>query len=213
MEVVPAINCNDLKCISERVNIAKKFSRWVHLDVSDGKFTPSKTWNNPAEPSSLIFHLSSLNLEVHLMVTEPEKVAEEWLKAGAKRLIVHLETIDENSFEEIRKTAEKYNAELMLSLRPETSAENLRPYFEKTLEFQILAVYPGPSGQKFLQLVLEKVKFLRRELPDAKIEVDGGINLETARLCKEAGADIVVSASYIFGNSDPESAYRQLKIV
>lgn len=101
----------------------------------------------------------------------------------------------------------------MLAVRPETPAEKLMAYFKKVSEFQVLAVYPGPSGQKFQTLVAKKIKFLRHEMPNATIEVDGGINEETAKLAKSFGADIAVSASYIFNSSDPKEAYEKLSLV
>lgn len=209
LEVIPAINCGykDFECVKDKVKKAEGFSKWIHLDVADGVFTFNKTWNNSDEWATL---KTNLDLEVHLMVAHPERILESWLKAGAKRAIVHIEAIDKKSAVEILDIAKKYNAEVMLSLNPETTVHSAEEYFKLFCEFQVLAVIPGIAGQKFLPLVLNKVRFLRGQLPDAKIEVDGGITLETARLAKEAGADIVVSASYIFGNQIPEEAFREL---
>lgn len=209
MKVIPAINCQykDFECVAEKVRAAEKFSDWVHLDVADAKFTYNKTWDEAARWPEL---KTKLNLEVHLMVEEPEKISELWLKAGAKRLIVHLETISEKSFREISALAKNFGAEIMISSNPETPAEDMRPYFGKISGFQVLAVHPGLAGQKFQASALEKIKFLRRELPNATIEVDGGVNLETAKLVKDAGADVVAAASYVFGSDNPEKAYQEL---
>ncbi len=208
MEVITVINCDDVQCVSERVKAAKEFSQWLHLDVADARFTFNKSWGDPVAWSEIG---KGVNTEVHLMVEEPEKAAGAWLDAGAKRLIVHLETINEQSLQEIKKSVEERGAELMIAVNPETPVENLAPYFKEVSRFQILGVYPGPSGQNFLPLVLEKIKFLRQQAPDATIEVDGGINLETAKLVKDAGADIVVSGSYIFNSADPKATYEKLK--
>jgi ribulose-phosphate 3-epimerase len=89
----------------------------------------------------------------------------------------------------------------------------MNPYLKHSRLFQVLAVQPGPSGQPFLSSVLEKIRFLREEHPDATIEVDGGINLETAKLVKEFGADTIVSSSYIFNSPDPKRAYQELSAV
>lgn len=208
MEVIPVINCAELGCVTERVKKAGTFAEWVHLDVADARFTFGKSW---ADSSAWEKISKDVRTEVHLMVEEPEKVVESWLKAGAKRLIVHVETINENSFEEIADAAKKYDAELMLAVSPETPVEKLKPYFGKVSEFQVLAVHAGPAGQNFLPLSLDKIRFLRRELPDAIIEVDGGISLETARQTKDAGADIVTSATYIFSSGNPAAAYDELR--
>lgn len=209
MEVIPALNCalNDLDCIREKVRVAEHFSEWMHLDVADGRFTFNKTWGDPGAWGSIG---AKLKLEVHLMVEEPEKHARAWLEAGAKRLIVHAETLSQETAEDILAMAKEYDAEVMLSFSPETNPESAVAYLDKFSEFQILAVHPGLPSQSFLPLSLEKIKFLREKYPQAKIEVDGGINAETGRMAKKAGADIFISASYIFGNVNPEEAYKSL---
>jgi len=209
MTVIPVINCLDFECARERVRTAEKFfpfgGGWVHLDITDGKFTYNKTWGDSDEWRKL---QTNLNLEVHLMVEEPELVLEKWLRVGAKRVIVHLETMKDEDF--ILELAKAFDAEVMLAITPETPVEALRVYFEKFKAFQILAVNPGLSGQKFLPYMLDKVRFLRELYPGAKIEVDGGINLETGKKCADAGAHILASGAYIFGSKNPAEAYNTL---
>lgn len=210
MEVFPVINCPDLASARRRVETGKTFlsdGHFFHLDVTDGAFTFHKTWANPTEWANL---RAPFNLEVHLMVEQPEKYIEPWLAAGAKRFIIHIETIDESSLKKILQKCGKRRAEVMLSLNPETPVKKMEPYFAHCSRFQVLAVHPGPAGQKFLPLTLEKVRFLRRKLPGAIIEVDGGIAPATARRAHAAGADIVVSGAYIFESGDPEKAYDEL---
>lgn len=215
MQVIPAINCFDLKDVEENLKIVRRLGgflvkrpEWVHLDYADGRYTFNKTWGSPDDFLKLNSKDRKFNWEVHLMVLEPEKLISGYLKAGVKRLIIQAETI--NNFHFILSEFEKYNAELMLSVSPDTSAEALKPYFDKVDEFQILTVHPGFAGQKLLSLNLDKIKFIRRHLPKAKIEIDGGINPETAKTAKAAGADIVVSASYILNSRNPKKAYRNL---
>lgn len=216
MTVIPAIDCIDFACVYTRVKQAAgflKWGEWLHLDVADARFTFSRTWGSPEGISNLkseIPNLKNLNWEIHLMVEEPERVAEAWLRAGAQKLIVHVETLTPESADEILDIARRYHAEVMLSSNPETRLDNVTNPLSKFSQFQVLAVHPGPAGQRFLPLTLEKVKFLRQKFPDAKIEVDGGINLETARLAKAAGANILVSTNYIFGSRSPQSAYETL---
>ncbi len=226
MTVIPAINCSDMACVSHRFLVASKFlseGDWIHLDVADAKFTYNKTWGNSNELEKLIqAHPEfKFKIEVHLMVEEPENQIELWVKAGAKRVIVHLETIIDKKFREkpadprviiakIFNSAAKGQAEVMLSSNPETRIEDFKDWLEYFPAFQILGVKPGLSGQKFLPTVLDKVKFLRSQFPNAKIEVDGGVNLEVARLVKEAGADILTAASFIFDTKDSKRAYESL---
>ncbi len=210
MEIIPVINCHDIEGVREYVGKAGEFAEWIHLDVSDARFTFNKSWGDSSKWHEVG---NKLKLEVHLMVENPENEIDGWLNAGANRIIIHLEAITEETFSEIKKKTDEKNVELMLAINPETPAENLRPYFGKTSEFQILAVYPGPSGQKFLPLMVEKIRFLRSEMPNATIEVDGGMNEETLKLSKSAGADIATSSSYIFNNPNPKTAYETLKSI
>ena len=222
MQIIPAINCLDFECVKEKLKKTAEFlpaGGWIQLDIADGKFTSHKTWSNPEELSLLITQYSLLNLEVHLMVEKPEAVIEDWVKAGAKRIIVHLEALDTREFSRIWPQISQM-AEIGLAVNPDMSVEKVIPYISANQQkigvnqrikfIQILAVDPGASGQEFQPLVLNKVKFLKKNYPDVIIEVDGGINLETAKLCKEAGADILAAATYIFDSPDPKEAYKVL---
>lgn len=211
MEIIPAINCLDLECVEEKLKICDSFlpkDGWIHLDVADARFTFNKTWG---DPSLWLKFKNHFQLEVHLMVEEPEKVVGEWIKAGAKRIIVHVEAVTPETAAQISKMARGERVEIMLSSNPHTLKDALKPYLKLFPGFQVLAVNPGYTGQHFLPSTLEKLKFLRHSSSSAKIEVDGGINRETAKLAKAAGATIVAAASYIFGVKDPQKAYEALK--
>ena len=213
MTIIPAINCSDSDCIRAKFERAASFfptDTWLHIDVADGVFTYNKTWNKPEDLKSINLQFPNFkpSMEVHLMVESPEQQVGSWLRVGARRVIVHLETVTD--LDGLLEACGQYNASLMISSRPETLAKDYAPYFERCKQFQVLSVNPGLAGQKFLPLTLEKVKFLRKEAPDAKIEIDGGVNLENGRRAVEAGADLLVSASYIFDAVDPGENYRRL---
>jgi ribulose-phosphate 3-epimerase len=213
MNVIPVINCPDVGCVRKKIEVAKTFLKkgdLLHLDVTDGVFATHKTWADPLEWVTL---RSPFALEVHLMVSHPEDYIDNWLVAGARRLIVHAESLNPRSMSVIFSTAKRYGAEVMLSSRPDLAVEDIEPYLEYFHSFQVLAVAPGPAGQKFLPFITEKIVFLRERLPDVTIEVDGGMDPETARRAKESGADTVVSSSYIFNNADPKKAYRELTAI
>lgn len=213
MNVIPVINCPDVECVKKKIAVARKFlapGALLHLDVTDGSFAAHRTWADPMEWVKL---MSPFGLEVHLMVNQPEEYADNWLAAGARRLIVPLESVVRHSMHELTSVAARYHAEVMISSRPESLPEDFEPFFRDFHEFQVLAVQPGPAGQKFLPFVTEKVRFLREELPDATIEVDGGMDPEAARRVKEVGADTIVSSSYIFNAADPKKAYEELSAI
>lgn len=211
MQIIPAINCQDSKTLSRQLDEVSKFlpkGGLVHIDVVDGRFSKNITWNNPAELLNLKASYPGLNFEIHLMVESPDEFVEIWFMNGASRVIVHLEAVGNPDY--ILDIAARYGGEAALSITPSTPADLLLPQIGSFSSFQILAVDPGFAGQKFSLDSLEKIKFLRNVSPSAKIEVDGGINPETARLAKIAGADYAVSASYIFGNINPGEAYKEL---
>lgn len=203
MLVIPAINEVNFEEVLKKINIAGKFSRWVHLDVVDGKFAANITWSDPDDLKAVNSGLA--DIEAHLMVENPEAVIKDWALAGVKRVIIHLEALGGKEFKPVAE-----NIEMGLSINPETPVEDLLPYLEYFKFVLILGVNPGLAGQEFNKEILEKIKFLKIYYPSVIIEVDGGINLETAKLVKEAGVDILVSASYIWRSQNPEQAYQEL---
>ena len=142
------------------------------------------------------------------MVKNPELVVPAWLEAGAQRIIVHVEAM--NDAEIITDACRERGAEAMLAASPETPVEKLIEYKNEFAEFQILAVSPGKAGQQFNTAATEKIRTLRTKIPRAIIEVDGGINAETAELAKEVGANVIVSASYILDSVNPRRAFELL---
>lgn len=209
MLIIPTINAPDLPAAKKQAKIIKSFlprGGWIQIDVSDGVFSPLKSWGEPSEFKEL--KLGFYKTEVHLMVENPEDVTELWLKAGVKRIVAHLEAIKNSSH--ILDLCQKYGAELMIAINPETMVENLIPYWHNIKYFQILAVSPGRSGQKFQNLIWGKLEFLRERMPNAKIEIDGGVNPEIVAKAKSLGVDMVVSGSYIMDAVNPAAAYRQL---
>ncbi len=212
MEVIPAINCLDFRSALKRIEDAEKFLKkgdWLHLDVADGIFTANKSWRNATEWANL---RSKFNLEVHLMVEHPENYIEQWIAAGAGRFIVHVETITKHMARQIiARAAKRGIIEVMLSSNPHTTISRLWPYLPLFSHFQVLAVEPGLAGQKFIPVTLQKAKFLRNFAPNAKIEVDGGVVPESIKAIKKAGANVVVSGSYIFNSEKPKAAFKKLQ--
>lgn len=149
MEVLPVINCLDVADVRERVAAAKAFLKegdFLHLDVADGAFTFHKTWANPKEWAEL---RAPFNLEVHLMVEHPEKYIEPWLAAGAKRFVIHVETVERTMFEWMLARCRERGAEIMLSSNPETPAKKLAPYFGRTRFFKYSLSIPAQRRKNF----------------------------------------------------------------
>ncbi|MDE2001173.1 MAG: hypothetical protein KGI60_01235 [Patescibacteria group bacterium] len=207
-QVIPAINETVFSEIEKKMRAAREFgAEWVHIDVADGKFTKNTLWNNPKELSA-IRHMLSANLEVHLMVENPDDVLDDWIDAGAKRIIVHIEAAKD--IPAMKEKCMLMGAEFFLAANPETSARTMVLQRDFVDGFLVLAVTPGVSGQQFHEDQLAKIAVLREHAPGGTIEVDGGVNLSNAADIRKEGATILVAASAIWGSNDPQKAYQQL---
>lgn len=207
MEVIPAINEERIEGVKRKIAIAESFqAEWAQIDFSDGSFGEGKNLFGPEE---LALISNNLKLEIDFMVTEPEEKILSWIKTGKiRRVIFHLETLEDPI--RAKNVCLENGVEPGISILFSAPEEIIFPFIKEFNFFQVLAVSPGLSGQKFREESLEKIKFLRERSENAKIEVDGGINEEAARAVKEAGADIVASSSFIFQDPDSFSAYKKL---
>lgn len=206
IEIIPSINARTFEEVQERIAKVEPHVEWCHLDVTDGVFSTHPTWREPADLTRLNTHL---RLEVHLMVEEPERVIDEWLVKPVTRVIVHAEAVKDMPM--LIKKCRDVGIQIGLAIRPDTSWEALVPWLAQVDLLQILAVNPGPSGQKMDEGTVDKLVHLRRECPDCLIEVDGGITLETGRRMATQGANILVVGSAIFSASDIGHAIMEFK--
>lgn len=209
--VIPSINCPDFETAKEQVRKAAEFlpaDGWLHIDVSDGKFTQTRSWGDAEEFQSLGV---TLHVEVHLMVEDPNAIVEQWLRAGAKRIIVHVQAA--RNLTELLALAHRYGAQVMLAFDPTQPVASAKLHARDISFLQVLTVFPGPSGQQKVPGWEERIAALREIFPTATIEVDGGMDPEAARIAKTAGADIIVAGHYIFGDPNPKEAYARLVAV
>ena len=207
MKLIPTINEESFKEIKRKIEIITPFTDWVQIDVSDNTFTPHLTWNNPEDLLSIE---TNLNIEIHLMIDDTEKLLERWFKIPqVRRVIIHYEATDD--VEKNIEISQKYGKELGLAITPETGWELLNKHFDKINFVQMLAVNPGLAGQDFNPRILNKIKTLKEYKKNVIIEVDGGVNLNIAKSLKEVGADIINSSSFIFKNPDIPGTVKALK--
>ncbi len=186
---------------------------YVHVDVMDGEFVPNITIGIPV--TAAIRRVSELPLDVHLMIDRPIRYVEDFCKAGADILTLHVEA---DTAENTRAALEKIRAlgvRPALSLKPRTPAEAVLPFLPLCDLILVMTVEPGFGGQKFMADMLPKIRTIRgwidRFRPGCELEVDGGVNLETAELCKQAGADVLVAGSAWFKSPDPAAFAHVLK--
>lgn len=206
IEIIPSINCPTFEEVQERVKKVEPYVSWCHLDVTDGVFSKHITWHNPSDLPMLNTPLSA---EVHVMINQPEMAIEQWCIRPIKRIIVHWEAVRDIEF--IIKKCHDTGIEIGLAINPETFWGCLKPWFKKVDLVQVLAVHPGPSGQKIEEDIFDKVIHMRAACRSCTIEVDGGINVETGRRAVMNGANILVAGSFIFNSPNSEEAINKLK--
>jgi len=184
---------------------------WLHVDVMDGQFVPNLTFGSKV--ISTVRKLTTLPLDVHLMVVEPEKYFDDFAKAGATGLTIHVEAAPHlhRQLQRIRELG----CEAGVALNPATPLESISeaiPFIDLLL---IMTVNPGFGGQEFIATSVEKVERARRMLDalgsNAALEVDGGINRETLELTRAAGADTFVAGNAIFSAKDPQKEIAALR--
>ena len=202
MIVAPSVLSLDYARMKEQVEeLNDSGAEWIHFDVMDGHFVPNLTFG----PDILkgFKKISPLTMDVHLMVTDPAFFAGVFLDAGADIITFHVEALNnEDDIHGLAKMIHERGARAGLSLKPGTDLSVLKPFLKDFDLFLIMSVEPGFGGQAFMPEAGERIMILRSWLEltgsSALIEVDGGINEETGRLCRQAGADVLVAGSYVF---------------
>ena len=203
IKIAPSILSADftkLGCEIESVSSAD----YLHFDVMDGIFVPNISFGFPVLKS--VRKVTDMTLDVHLMIASPHRYVARFAEAGADIITFHVEAEPPNhisaAIEEIHKRGKKAG----LTLRPGTSAEALMPYINALDLILIMTVEPGYGGQGFMNEMLPKISQLRDVIEsrglDCELEVDGGINLETAKQCVKAGANVLVAGNDIFSAKD-----------
>ena len=206
IEVIPSINVRTFVEVRERIKKVEPYVSWAHLDVTDGVFSKHPTWR---EPQDLLNFKTKLNLEVHLMVENPETIFANWLIGSIKRVIVHLEAVKNLDF--IIQKCHEAGVEIGLALNPETPWNKAGPWFKKVDTILVLTVHPGPSGQPVAEDAFKKVASIHKSCPRCIIEFDGGVNPHTHKNAIVAGASILITGAYIFNSKDIGFAIEELK--
>ena len=210
--IAPSILAADLWRLGEEVTrVEKAGADWLHVDIMDGHFVPNLSFG-PALVSSLKGK-TSLPLDVHLMVAHPQQFIEPFAKAGADLLTVHVEAQD--NVKDVLKQIHALGIKAGVSVKPDTDVTTVQPLLNEVDLILVMSVYPGFGGQAFLPGSPARITQLRQLITQAKrpiwLEVDGGINAQTAREVIAAGADVLVAGNAIFSAKDPVQALCQIK--
>ena len=212
IKISPSVLAADLSNLAAAVvELEKAGAEMAHLDVMDGRFVPNMSFGMPVIEA--MRNKSGIIFDVHLMIVEPEKYAERFIAAGADILTFHYEACEnpEALLDAIRAKGVK----AAVSIKPATKAEEIFHLLDKCDMVLVMTVEPGYGGQSFMPDMLPKIKAIREEADrrglNIDIQVDGGINPETAKLCKDAGANVLVAGSSVFKAPDRKAAIDALR--
>jgi ribulose-phosphate 3-epimerase len=212
--VAPSLLASDfLNIAAESTMLNESDADWFHLDVMDGRFVPNISFG----PMIVEFFRKATTkpCDVHLMILEPEKFAEQFKNAGADHLIVHIEACTHlhRNLQQIKSLGMKTG----VAINPHTPVSSLQDILHDTDIVCMMSVNPGFGGQTFIPYTIEKIKQLRKMIDEkglnTLIEIDGGVTLENAEVIMQAGADVLVAGSTVFKSKDPKQTIRELKLV
>jgi ribulose-phosphate 3-epimerase len=212
-KIAPSILSADFKKLGEEINdVIKGGADWIHIDIMDGHFVPNITMGPLVVDA--IRPLTQLPLDVHLMIEEPEKYIHDFVESGADIITVHQEACPHlhRTVYQIKEAGVKAG----VALNPATPPEMVREILTDVDLILFMTVNPGFGGQSFIHSVLPKIKTCRtwanhHQLDHLEFEVDGGVNEQTAPLCKDAGATVLVAGSAIFGKQNRREAISKIR--
>lgn len=211
--IAPSILSADFARLGEEVaRVEAAGADWIHVDVMDGHFVPNITIGAPVVKA--LRAVTKLPIDVHLMISEPDRYLADFAEAGSDYITVHQEACHhlQRTLSHIRSLGKKAG----VALNPATSEETLRYVLADIDLVLVMSVNPGFGGQKFLDTVLDKIDNLRRMFDEAghkdvHISVDGGINSDTGKLVVDKGADVLVAGNFIYKAKDINQAVKDLK--
>lgn len=211
VKISPSILSCDFANMKEDIKTITNFVEYLHIDVMDGVFVNNISIGIPVV-KALRPHFDVV-FDTHLMIVNPERYIKQFAEAGSDIITFHLEATDDSHH--VIDLIHSYNVKAGISIKPKTNVEELIPYLDKVELILIMSVEPGFGGQKFDPSALEKISWLKNMKEEKgytyEIEVDGGINGDTGKLCKDSGVDVLVSGSYIFNKDNREEAINSLR--
>lgn len=208
--IAPSILAADFSRLGEQV-LAVPDADWIHVDIMDGHFVPNLSFG--ADITAAVNRVTDKELDVHLMIENPEKWVDNYIDAGADCIVFHVEATEGHV--ELAKYIRSKGVRAGFSLRPGTPIEDYLDDLEHFDEVIVMSVEPGFGGQSFMPEQLEKVRTLRKVIDErglnTVIEIDGGISAKTIKQAADAGVDAFVAGSAVYGAGDPNKAIQELR--
>lgn len=214
VKVAPSILSADFVNLERDIRqLSQTGADYVHVDVMDGIFVPNITIGIPVVAA--IRNITQLPLDVHLMIDRPLRYVDEFCKAGADILTVHVEADTEaNTLEALRRIREN-GVRPAICVKPKTPAEAVLPFLPLCSLILVMTVEPGFGGQSFMEDMMPKLKqisqYIAQQNPTCELEVDGGVNAKTGKICRDHGANVLVAGSAYFKAPDPAAFVQAVK--
>lgn len=212
VKIAPSLLSADFACLKDEIDMIKA-AQWIHYDVMDGHFVPNISFGYSILKD--VSKITDMYLDVHLMISEPSKYINNFIDSNASLIVFHYEAVGDDEINDLISYIKSHNVDVGIAIKPDTAIEVLMPYLAKLDLVLVMSVEPGFGGQRFNPIALDKITKLKELKQNNNykylIEVDGGINETTARLCRQAGVDVLVAGSYIFNSEDYTKAIGSLK--
>jgi len=212
VKIAPSLLSANFACLKQEIDKIEA-AEWIHYDVMDGHFVPNISFGY-----SILKDISKVTdkyLDVHLMINDPFKYVDNFIASNASLIVFHYEAVEKNEIDKLIKHIKNNNVDVGIAIKPDTCQDVLKPFLSQLDLVLVMSVEPGFGGQTFNHSAIEKISKLAKLREENNyhylIEVDGGINESTAKLCRQAGVDVLVAGSYVFNSDDYTKAIESLK--